>query len=212
MTTFDLADAVLPVRPAVRAELEREWTRLAQPGAWFTGAERVAMAAEARAALTMTEAGSGLPDVVVEVAQAVATDAMHIRRDWVEDVVGRGVRVEAYTEVVGVVSRLCAVDTYVKGVGATEVTLPEEPANGKPSHETNPEVTQREAFVPTAVSDNAPYALSAAIGEAEAMLSLHGPIYLTLEQMGDLHHQSELSRVQIEFVAAHTSWLNDCFY
>jgi hypothetical protein len=48
--------------------------------------------------------------------------------------------------------------------------------------------------------------------EAEALLSLHGPLYLTVEQMQDPAYKKALTRAQMEFVAARTSYLNECHY
>lgn len=208
---FDLAAAVLPVREAARAELRREWTRLAGPGTWFTGAERVAIAAEARAARADGEAGSGLAGPVVEAAQAVATDARHVRRDWVDDLAARGLAVEPYVEIVGIVARLSAVDTYVAGVGAAEEPLPG-PATGEPSRERNGAAEYRDAFVPTVGADQAPFMLTAVPAEATAQMELHGPLYLTIEQMGDLELADRLTRAEMELVAARVSYRNDCFY
>ncbi len=48
--------------------------------------------------------------------------------------------------------------------------------------------------------------------EAEALGDLHTVLYLSMFEMGDLHIVKDLTRVQIEFIAARTSLLNDCFY
>ncbi|WP_249522803.1 hypothetical protein [Modestobacter marinus] len=209
--SFELADAVLPLPHAVRAELRREWTRLAAAGSWLTGPERVAVAREARAARTFGDGDTGLPVLLGEAAQSVSAAAHLITRDWVADLQARGMAVDQYVEVVGVVSRLAAVDSYVRGVGSTEEPLPE-PGSGEPTGRRNEQVRWRSAFVPTDPEDGARFALSSVPAEEEARDQLHSQLYLSTEQMADLAYQDVLSRAQMELLAARVSLLNDCFY
>jgi len=48
--------------------------------------------------------------------------------------------------------------------------------------------------------------------EMEAQRDIHGPLYLSYEQMGLANFQRGLHRSQMELVAATTSALNECFY
>ena len=208
---FEVSDAVLPVNADVRAALGREWARLAAPGTWFTGQERVAIAGEARAARSLGDGGTGLDEPVVEAAHAVSAAAQYVTRAWVEDLLDRGLTIEEYVEVAGIAGRLAAVDACVKGLGGAEEPLPA-PQPGEPARVRNDEARWRAAFVPTAGGDRAPFALSAVPAEAEALLDLHGPLYLTIEEMQDLEYRGALTRAQMEFVAARTSYLNDCMY
>jgi alkylhydroperoxidase family enzyme len=209
--SFDLADAVLPVPDDVRAGLRREWRRLAEPGTWLSGQERVAVAREARAARTFTDAHTELDPLLIEAAQSVSAAADLIDGEWVADLRSRGVTIEQYLEVVGVVSRLSAVDSYARGVGSVEEPLPE-PIRGEPTRERNPHVRWRKAFVPTHPKDTAPYALSAVPTEDNARDQLHARLYLSTEQSADFAYQGTLSRAQTELLAARVSFLNDCFY
>lgn len=208
---FELTDAVLPVPDEVRAELRREWTRLAEPGTWLSGPERVAVAREARAARTYTDADTGLPDLLIEAAQSVSAAAALITREWVSGLRAQGMEIEQYVEVVGIVSRLSAVDAYVRGLGSAEEPLPA-PVAGAPTRERNEQVRWRNAFVPTEPEDGARFALTAVPAEEEARDRLHARLYLSTEQMADLAHQGVLSRAQMELLAARVSLLNDCFY
>lgn len=208
---FALSAAALPVRDEIRAELRQEWRRLASAGTWFDGAARVAVAAEARAARQRVEAGTGLPPPVGEAAQAVSAAAAFVDRDWVDDLVRRGLAIEEYVEVCGVVGRLAAVDAYVAGVGAPQEPLPD-PLPGEPSRQPSSAARRRAAFVPTDPGDQPPSGLSAVPAEARALLDLHTALYLPVERMGELAYRGDLSRPQMEFVAARTSQLNDCRY
>ena len=208
---FVLSDAVLPVPESVRSALRREWHRLAMPGTWLRGEERVAVAPEARAARSFGEAGTAVSPLLVEAAQSVSAAAPFVTREWVDDLLARGLRVEEYVEVVGVVARLAAVDACVRALGAREEELPE-PVPGEPVRAVNDEVRRRSAFVPTAPADGAGHALSAVPAELEAMWDLHSSLYLSDEQMADLGYRDRLPRAQMELLAARVSHLNDCFY
>ena len=52
MTQISYAAATVPVRADLTAAHEHLWQNLAEPGTWWTGAERVAIAADVRAAWT----------------------------------------------------------------------------------------------------------------------------------------------------------------
>lgn len=206
---FALTAATLPVRDDIRAALREEWRRLASAGTWFDGATRVAIAAEARAARRRGEADTDLFPLIAEATQAVSAAAAFVSRDWVDDLVQRGLAIEEYVEITGLVGQLAAVDTYVEGVGAPQEPLPD-PLPGEPSRQPNPAAQWRAALVPTQTGDGPPYALSAVPAEARALLDLHAALYMPVEQMGDLASGGDLARPQMEFVAARTSYLNDC--
>ena len=209
---FGFDGAALPVDKTVRRAFRAEWQRLASAGTWFRGSERVAIAAEARAARSLASAGTDLSPPVVEAAQSISAAAQYVTRDWVEDLVARGVTLEQYVEVIGVVSRLAAVDGYCRGVGADLEPLPE-PVPGDPSHERSDDAVLREAFVPTVSEDRAREALSAVPAEEDARRALSDALYLPDDAVGqDLTYQGVLSRPQMELLAARVSHLNDCSY
>lgn len=208
---FALADAALPVAEEVRSALRREWRHLAAPGTWLTGAQRVAVAAEARAARADAGERAALDPATAETARVVAANPGGITGAWVADVTGRGPGVAPYVEAVGVVARLAAVDACVRGVGAAEEPLPE-PQPGEPSRQPNPAARQRRAFVPTDGGDGPPRMLSAVPAEARAQMQLHGALYLTEEEMGDLARGKELSRPQMELCTSRVSYLNHCVF
>ena len=49
---IEVVNERLPIRENLKREMDLAWTRLASAGTWWTGAERLAIAAEARHALT----------------------------------------------------------------------------------------------------------------------------------------------------------------
>ena len=58
-TPFAYADTTWTIPDRIREAHVRSWERLAAPGAWWSGAERVSIAAECRRASALID---GLPD------------------------------------------------------------------------------------------------------------------------------------------------------
>ena len=55
-------------------------------------------------------------------------------------------------------------------------------------------------------------ALSLVPAESAAQADIHGPLYMSYEQMADYAFERELNRAQMELVAARVSAINECFY
>jgi len=144
----------LPIRDGLARELERAWSRLAAPGTWWTGAERLAIAAEVRntktcvlcrrrkEALSPYTPGSHdrlgvLPAPVVEIVHRIATDAGRLKRSWVDEMLAAGVREEQYVEAVGVVALTIALDGFDLALGLElrpwPAPLPGEPRRHRPA-------------------------------------------------------------------------------
>lgn len=194
------------------ALLDREWDRLAHAGTWFTGTERVAIAAAARDAVHDRSTTGVLPDATAEATRRVATHAATIRPVDIERWAEGGLDGWAYVEVVGIVSRLMALDATAFGLGRPEAPLPE-PVAGEPSRIRPDDAELTTGWVPTVGPASAPSSLTAVTAEHDAMFDIHGELYLTIHQMGDLEIVRDgLGRPQMELVAARTSMLNDCFY
>jgi hypothetical protein len=140
----------ITIRDDLAAAQRRAWERLARPGAWWTGAERVAIAAEARHALTCrlcakrkaalsphAVAGEhdhlgALPGAAVEIIHRVRTDAGRLTLAWF-DGVSADVTPERYVELVGVVVTTVVIDTFALALGEAQWRLPE-PQPGAPLH------------------------------------------------------------------------------
>jgi hypothetical protein len=131
------------------------------------------------------------------------------RREWVAGITAE-LGDPAYVELVGVVARGSAVDAFHRALG---IPLPDDPdpRPGEPSRGPEPPLRQGIAWVPMPMGSIA-HALGLVPAEDAAQEDLHGPLYLTYEEMGDLTLTGGLSRAQMELVAGRTSAINECFY
>ena len=211
---FDLTSASVLIRPDLPAAFTRVWQRLAAAGTWWTGAERVAIAAAARAgyhdATAVPELDLPAPAIAAAVLlggdPAAVTEAKIAQ--WERD----GLDSNHYVELIGIVGQVTAVDTFHRALGMDLEPLPE-PMIGEPSHTVpNPPARKTRAWVPMTGPPSIPISLSAVPAEMAALEDLHGPMYLSYAEMSDPELQRGLSRAQMELVAARTSAINECFY
>ena len=170
MITYEHAPA--PVRAAFAMSHQRYWDRLAAAGTWWTGAERVAIAHEARAARDCpncrarkaalsphTVGGShtsatDLAPGAVEVIHAVMNDAGRLTRTWYAARLADGLIDGQYVEIIGTVVALVSIDQFCRGIGVPEHPLPA-PRPGEPSRYRPASAGPDEAWVPMVPTDNA---------------------------------------------------------
>jgi alkylhydroperoxidase family enzyme len=192
---------------AIDTVIDDQWSGLGSAGSWLTGAERVDVIRVARD----RTAGVELDPATRTAAVAVAHEAAAITARTVDDLEADGLTRERYVEVVGVVSRVAAIDTYERGVGRAPRELPR-PRPGEPSRAVVTTARRRAGWVPTVGAIGPPSALTAVPAEAVAQEELHGVLYLSYADMADLRAERGLTRAQMELVAARVSWLNDCVF
>ncbi len=189
--------------------VDREWARIAAPGTWWSGHERVAIATEARYSRGSSQ---DLTDAAIEAAGRVAADAASIRADDVRRWAEAGLDGFAYVELVGIVARLAAIDVASLGLGVDERPLPSA-LPGEPSRIKPEEAAITTGWAPTIGPAGAPGCLSAVPAELDAMFDVHNILYLSMVEMADLDIVRDgVHRAQMEVTAARTSWLNECFY
>ena len=199
------------VRSDLRQAFRRDWDRLALPGTWWNGFERVTIAAEVRSARYGTDQPDHpLPQPAQEAARVIGAQPATVRRPWVKKV-AEEIGYPQYIEITGIASRLAAIDTVHDGVGAEHEPLPE-PEPGEPSRNEEPLARLGAAWVPMVGGASITQALSLVDLESVAQENLHGPLYLSYEGMAKMDYVAGLSRAQMELVAARTSALNECFY
>ncbi len=233
------SDALLPVpAPLIRLHGD-DLEACTRAGEYWDGADRRAIALEARAARCAAGFSSAGSDETPPAGRLSDTV-----RAWVHDVAARpqeldDKRIEpvlaeigdaACVEVVGVVSRIVNHDVFARGIGVPSVSLPEASA-GKPAGRRPEKAIDEGAFVPSipcgrrggdegrAIYGDAmqPFiyrALSLAPDEARRNMALGDAQYLPLEFFFDFSysHCPGLSRSQVELVAGRVSALNECFY
>lgn len=157
--------APVRVRDDLAAAHRRAWEHIADPGTWWTGAERVALAAETRNAVNCRlcrerkealspSAVSGsheslgeLPENVVEVVHRIRTDPARLTRTWFGTVIGSGLTPERYVEIVSLVVHVVSVDTFARGIGISPLSLPGS-AGGTPTEKRPKGAKPGPAWVP----------------------------------------------------------------
>jgi len=132
----------IPIREGLARECARAWERLASPGTWWTGAQRLAIASEARHAQDCAlckrrqdalspyavngehDSLGTLAPAMVEIVHRIVTDAGRLTRKWLHSMLEGGVTEEEYIETVGVIAVITALDTFDLSLGLPQCALP----------------------------------------------------------------------------------------
>ena len=211
-------DAATAHRAALRA--------IGEPGAWWSGADRLAIARETRAAsgcgpsATQTAAlspnategeharESTLPPIAVEAVHRIRNDSGRLTKRWFDGLIDRGLQPEAYVELASVVASTVIVDTFAQGLGQTLTPLPEA-VSGAPSFERSDDVVDAGAYLPLAREGRAHILRSLGLVPSASALFFRtfGPSYYMRPNT-----QFALGRAQVELVASRVSAVNECFY
>jgi hypothetical protein len=202
---------VLQPSPQRAGAIERAWANLETSGPTLDSAQRISVIAGARRAWAGAEAPDTTDDVIGEASFWLAVDAEGITQDLIADFERRGLSRFSYLEIVGVIARLSNVDWYLRGIGASVPTLPQ-PDASMPTGRIAADAGITDSWVPMLGNASAPHTLDALPDEGDALRDLHEPMYVDMRSIEDWTLSDELSRVQIEFLAARTSFLNECFY
>ena len=213
------SEAELPVAADTAAAHEATLQAFAQPGAWWSGADRLAIVEEARsvaecspsadaAASTKQDDAGVLPPAAIEAINGIRNRSGQLTRGWFENLIDMGLPQEAYVEIASVVASSVIVDTFAQGLGLDKPPLPAaEP--GEPSFEASTDVADSGAWVPIARE-----------GSANILRSL-GLVPSALKLFFDTFRPSYYMRPgakfaldvpQVELVAARVSAVNECFY
>jgi len=164
----DLAMAVTPVRQDLTDAHVLVLTRLAHAGQWWTGAERLAIAAEARTArgcplcAERKEAISPamvtgnhqraegmedlLPENIVDPVHFVINDSARMTPDRLGDAIGGTITEAHLVEAIGIAFAVRSMDQTCRGLGTPFHALPA-PVAGEPGRTLPAGLTTGEAFV-----------------------------------------------------------------
>jgi hypothetical protein len=172
MDAVDYAAAGVAVRTDLKQAHREILEHVRSPGTWWTGAQRTAMAAEARqaqrcrlcadrkAALSpasvrgIHDTVSSLSANVVEVVHRVRTDPARLSRAWFDSMMATGLGDAEYVEAVAVVALLTGVDYFARSLGVALLPLPE-PRTGEPTRRRPPSARGGTAWVPMIAPEDA---------------------------------------------------------
>ena len=213
-----------PVRDGVLAAQRAAWATLARPGSWWTGAQRVALAEQARAARAgrseppwlreLPEPSAPLPGAAADAARTIAADAHKIDRAWAQKSIA-ALGDAAYVELAALVASLTAIDAFAEGLGVAHEPLPA-PEPGEPDRVRNDAVEDAGAYVPLQTpwqGPNVARALSLAPEQNGMFLGLVMSMYGGEQGFYELVWEgAPLTRPQVELLAARVSAVNECFY
>jgi len=149
MPAFDYSASPYPVRDDLPAAYKNYWQKLAQPGNWWSGAERVAIAEEVRnaphcefckqrkASLSPYQFpgehdhSGKLHEAVVDAVHRIITDQNRITGKWIEQLAKDGISDGHFVELLGVTVTVFSIDEFNRGLGLPLEPLPE-PMPGEP--------------------------------------------------------------------------------
>jgi len=164
----------IPGRKELQAALEHAWATIGRAGTWWNAEERVAIAAEVRAASlrarctpmqdnatpTIASRSAGpLSRPAIEAIDQVRNNASLIEPAWYHGLVSAGLSEGQYIEIVSLVAIVTSIDTFCAGIGQPSWPLPA-PASGPPTCYRPPNakqtITWLSTLAPDQVSDSDP--------------------------------------------------------
>ena len=218
--------AAVPVREDVAAAHNATLQRFAEPGDWWSAADRLAIVRETRSAPDCQlcaaraqalspgavqgehDSAGILPPVAVEAIHRIRNDSGRLTRSWFDDLIDMGLQPQAYVELVSVVASSVIQDTFAQGIGADMPTLPE-PEPGAPSFETSADVVEAGAYLPIAREGRANILRS--LGLVPSALRLFFDTFGHSYYLQPSSHFA-IGRRQVELIASRVSAANQCFY
>ncbi len=226
--------APVAVRGDIVSTHQAAWDRLARPGTWWTGRDRIAIAGETRGAAACAlcrdrkgavspaavdgehDRVSDLPEPVVDAVHRIATDPGRLTERWYRELVPATLEDAASVELVGVVITVVGIDTFGRALGVPDADLPA-PDPGEPTRVRPPGARAAGHWVPSIPTEggsvpNIRRALTLVPAEARGFEELGAVMYLPLDDLMDFERDRAISRPQMELLAARVSALNQCFY
>lgn len=130
------------LRPDLADALNVAWRRLGEAGTWWTGGDRLAIAAETRHAAQCRlcadrksapspamvaghhDTATDLPGAAIDAIHRIRTDSGRLGIAWYRSTIDQGLGEEDYVELLSVVVTVVAVDTFDRAAGAPLRALP----------------------------------------------------------------------------------------
>jgi hypothetical protein len=211
--SFDYTSTDLPIPDRITDAHRRAWDRLARPGLWWTGLQRVAIAAEVRAAEDCQlcadrkdalsapsirgdhTAASDLPAPAIEAIHKIVTDPGRLSREWLTSLLGDELTDAAYVELVGLLTTTISVDDINRGLGLPLEPLPT-PEPGDPERRRPTGATDEGSWLPTVPPDRLDPEDAQMYGGAPGAANVIRALSLVppaVAQLADLHGAHYLS-------------------
>lgn len=201
--------------PEYKADAHRAaWEYLSRPGSWWTGEERLAIAATSRAALTCPLCAAqkaalsphavtgehvgtapSLTTAVLDAVHRITTDPARLTRAWVEGLIHEDFGYGHYVEMVSVIVTLISIDTVHRALGLPLEPLPE-PRYGEVDRYWPPGAAIDVAWVPMIYPENLTeweadiYFGAPQTGHVIRALSLVPDAVRWLERLSEAHYLS----------------------
>jgi hypothetical protein len=170
---FDYDSSVRSDIPAAHRDY---WQKLAKPGNWWSGAQRIAIAGTSRDAVNCElskqrrealsrntvkgeyldnhNAKAVLPAEAIDAVHRIVTDQTRISASYVQSNADNGLAKPAYIELVGIVVTVLSIDEFHRALGLPLEPLPE-PVEGEPDHYLPAQAVEGTGFVPMIPPDGA---------------------------------------------------------
>lgn len=204
---------------------------LGTPGSFWSGAERVAIAATVRTAVEQPDrppwyrpaheahpqvGETPLPSAAVGAIWRLTNHPSTVTESWCAETIAGLDEPEQYVELLGLVAVVNAIDRFARIVDRPLVELPT-PSPGRPTRAFVDGAAVTTHWVPTATGEFNGMVLQSltAVPAVETLVhdmaaTHYMPIAVMLSEWD--YDRGTLDRRQIELVAARTSFNNDCFY
>ncbi len=230
------------VPAALGAIHKKQLAALGKPGTWYTGKERLVIAAEARAACCAAgfqdadggaaalRDGAELTAVARRVSRQLAASPQAFEYPVYQQALADGLTDAEYVEIVGLVSRITNFDMFARGIGADVAPLPAA-EQGEPGRERPANAIEEGAWVASIPNGKRGgdigeqlygghflpmlfRAMSLVPAELRDHIELETAQYMPLDRFFDFdyQHHEGLTRAQVEIIAGRVSAINECFY
>ncbi|HIG40625.1 MAG TPA: hypothetical protein EYQ14_08815 [Gammaproteobacteria bacterium] len=245
---FDYSQAKYSIRQDLPQAYREVWDKIASPGNWFPGQDRVSIAAEVRSAwqcdlclerksalspFSVTgnhRSVTNLPDTVIDAVHRLTTDASRLTKSWLGECQRKGLSLEQYVELLGVVVAVVSIDGFHRALGIELEPLPT-PNPGEPDQYCPDTAVDGDAWVPmippasangqesdlydgSKQTGNVISAMSLVPDSVRLLKTLSAVQYLKLSDVPNPSKNAnrKISRAQMELLAGRVSALSDCFY
>lgn len=169
-----------------------------------------------------------LPEPWIAAVHRIVTDSGRITESWYESVIADDMSEDEFIELTSLTTIVTCADTFMRGIGLTPTPLPAEAGEGIPPRQRPGGAKLGPGWAPTiGPDDTGPElqdfydrgqqfirrSLTLVPDELNRFWDLMDPLYMNNPAVTELENvDRDISRAQIEFLAARVSAYLDCFY